>query len=188
MLLSGGCAEIPELRREIYNEFKILEPQCNVKQNTAAASGACLIAAGRFSGQQKFTVSEITTSSLLKSKSIAKKPSVPRSLPFPARKLNFSPSSDVLNKEKDQLTSWLATHDPTQSCIGIKLGNYNSMAALYKPKTTSQRSDDVEMITLNYGENSLSTTVSFDSTGALLVNLYLLTIQSTLSFTVSSLY
>ncbi|KAL0246222.1 hypothetical protein GEMRC1_007435 [Eukaryota sp. GEM-RC1] len=64
MLLTGGCAEIPELRREIYNEFKIVDPQCNVKQNTAAASGASLIAAGRFSGQQKFTVSEITTSSL----------------------------------------------------------------------------------------------------------------------------
>ncbi|KAL0246456.1 hypothetical protein GEMRC1_007668 [Eukaryota sp. GEM-RC1] len=64
MLLSGGCAEIPELRREIYNEFKIVDPHCNVKQNTAAASGASLIAAGRFSGQQKFSVSEITTSSL----------------------------------------------------------------------------------------------------------------------------
>ncbi|KAL0246705.1 hypothetical protein GEMRC1_007916 [Eukaryota sp. GEM-RC1] len=61
MLLSGGCAEIPELRREIYNEFKIVEPQCNVKQNTAAASGASLIAAGRFSGQQKFTVSNVFT-------------------------------------------------------------------------------------------------------------------------------
>ncbi|KAL0246901.1 hypothetical protein GEMRC1_008107 [Eukaryota sp. GEM-RC1] len=72
--------------------------------------------------------------------------------------------------------------------IGIKLGNYNTMAALYKPKTSGQRSDDVEMITLNYGENSLSTTVSFDSTGALLVNLYLLTIQSTLSFTDSLVY
>ncbi|KAL0246699.1 hypothetical protein GEMRC1_007910 [Eukaryota sp. GEM-RC1] len=57
--------------------------------------------------------------------------------------------------------------NPLVSGVGIKLGNYNTMAALYKPKTTSQRYDDVEMITLNYGENSLSTTVSFDSTGAL---------------------